>query len=72
MNDRDRRTNPRTAPPGAAYMDCRLCWRRIKLEPERVEIVDYQVAYRCQHCDSSFLIRRGDAVSIGADVAPIA
>jgi len=46
-------------------MNCRLCWKRIKLDPERVEVSNWQIVYRCQLCDSTFLIRTDDAIALG-------
>ena len=60
MDGHDRRTSAKPAAPGAVYMDCRLCWRRIRLDFDRVEIVQWEVVYRCPHCESTFLIRRED------------
>ena len=46
-------------------MDCRLCWRHIKLDPTRVEIDNSQVVYRCQACEQTFSIREADAAALG-------
>jgi anti-anti-sigma factor len=62
---RDRRAARRQAAPNSIYMDCRLCWRRITLLPERVQIIDGTVVYRCQHCDGPFLVRSDDAADLG-------
>jgi len=51
--------------PDDVYMNCRLCWKRIKLDPERVEVSNWQIVYRCQLCDSTFLIRTDDAIALG-------
>jgi hypothetical protein len=64
MDGQDRRNNSRPAATGAVYMDCRLCWRPIRLDFDRVEIVQWEVVYRCPHCESTFLIRRDDANAI--------
>ncbi|MEY2448470.1 MAG: hypothetical protein QOH79_1946 [Acidimicrobiaceae bacterium] len=61
----DRRTAHRRPATGSIFLDCRLCWRRIKLRPERVEVVDNTVVYRCQDCESPFLIRWDDAAGLG-------
>jgi anti-anti-sigma factor len=61
----ERRVARSPSGPGSIFVDCRLCWRRIKLQPERVEIVDGRVVYRCQHCDAPFLVRSDDAASLG-------
>ena len=65
VSEFDRRTAARPATPGAIYLDCRLCWRRLKLEAERVEVVHWEYVYRCPHCDSTFLIREDDAAALG-------
>jgi hypothetical protein len=46
-------------------MDCRQCWRRIKLDPTRVEIDNSEVVYRCQNCEQTFSIREADAAALG-------
>ena len=61
----DRRANRNRAPSGAIFVDCRLCWRRIKLQADQVEIVGGTVVYRCQECESPFLVRSDDAASLG-------
>jgi hypothetical protein len=65
MTEIDRRTAPRFATPGSIYMDCRLCWQRIRLEPDRVQILHWEYVYRCHYCDMTFLIREEDAVALG-------
>jgi uncharacterized C2H2 Zn-finger protein len=65
MNEFNRRTRATGATPGSIYMDCRLCWRRMKLEADHVEIVHWEIVYRCPHCDSTFLIRQEDADGLG-------
>jgi DNA-directed RNA polymerase subunit RPC12/RpoP len=59
-----RKSAPRSAPDGV-YIDCRRCWRHIKLDPTRVEIDSAQVVYRCQNCDATFSIRDSDAAALG-------
>jgi anti-anti-sigma factor len=61
----DRRVMKRRAGPRSIFVDCRLCWRRIKLLAERMEIVEGKVVYRCQHCHSPFLVRADDAAALG-------
>jgi hypothetical protein len=65
MNQINRRTTASIETPGSVYLDCRLCWRRIKLAADRVEIVHWEIVYRCPHCDSTFLIRQQDASTLG-------
>ena len=60
----DRRRASRSG-TGPIRVDCRLCWRRIELDAERIEIAEGRIVYRCQHCDSPFLIRADDAESLG-------
>lgn len=60
----DRRKN-RRVDSSHIFINCRLCWRRIKLEPDRIELTNNATAYRCQMCESSFLIRYEDAVALG-------
>ena len=68
----ERRTNPRATAP-QVYMNCRLCWERIELKPDRVEPLEPgRYAYRCQHCSSSFLIRLEDILALGVDDEPAA
>lgn len=62
----DRRANP-TPPKSPVFMSCRLCWRRIQLEIDRVEPIESGYAYRCQHCESSFLLRRQDILALGLE-----
>ena len=63
----DRRTNPSPTPP-RVFMNCRLCWERLQLEPARVERLETGgFAYRCQHCENSFLLRLDDIVALGVD-----
>ena len=54
------------------FMNCRTCWERIQLEPSRVERTESGYAYRCQHCEGSFLLRVEDALAIdaGGEQAP--
>ena len=54
-----------TPPPDGVFVDCRVCWRHIKLDPTRVEIDNSQVVYRCQNCDETFAIRESDAAALG-------
>jgi anti-anti-sigma factor len=61
----DRRIN-RTTTSADIFVNCRLCWHRVQLEANRVEISDSQVVYRCQQCDNTFLIRAADAASLDA------
>jgi len=61
-NDRRNAQRSGTRP---IYVDCRLCWRRIKLDPDRIEITDGRIVYRCQHCESPFLVRADDADALG-------
>ena len=58
----------RSRRPGSTrdvYMNCRLCWKRVQLDPARAEVVDWQVVYHCQECESTFLIRTEDAIALG-------
>ena len=66
----ERRTNPRSTAP-TVHMNCRLCWERIELKPERVEPLEPgRYAYRCQHCSSSFLVRLEDILALGVEDEP--
>ena len=49
------------------FIDCRVCWRHIKLDPTRVAIDNSQVVYRCQSCGESFAIREDDAAALGVN-----
>ena len=61
----DRRTNPSPTPP-RVFMNCRLCWERIQLDSARVEPLETGgYAYRCQHCENSYLLRLQDIVALG-------
>jgi hypothetical protein len=60
---------PQTAPP--VFMNCRLCWERIQLHLDRVEVVETGFAYHCQRCDNSFLLRLEDILAIGSDGKPV-
>lgn len=51
---------------GAPVVVCKVCWDRIPLQRERIEIADGRVYYRCQSCEGSFLVRWEDAVALGA------
>jgi DNA-directed RNA polymerase subunit RPC12/RpoP len=64
MEGLDRR---KFAPPSGpeVFIDCRACWRHIKLDPTRVEIDNSQVVYRCQSCSNTFAIREDDAAALG-------
>ena len=66
MDGHDRGTRARAATPGGVSMYCGLCGQRITLDFDRVKIVHWEVVYRCQHCDSTSLIRREDAEAIDA------
>lgn len=62
---RERRWH-RPSSPAGLFMNCRLCWQRIRLQPERVVLLDDGlIAYQCQYCESSCLIRTDDAVALG-------
>src|SRR5204863_5031694 len=61
----DRRTNPRPN-SSRVFMNCRLCWDRLKLEAARVERTETGYAYRCPNCENSFLLRYDDVLAIGA------
>ena len=61
----DRRKSAPPSAPDGVFMDCRQCWRRIKLDPTRVEIDNSQVVYRCQNCEQTFSIREADAAALG-------
>jgi len=66
----DRRSNPSPTPP-RVFMNCRLCWDRIQLEPSRVEQLETGgYAYRCQKCDNSYLLRLQDIVALGVADEP--
>ena len=65
MEQADRRTSTRPPASDGVYIDCRSCWRHIKLEATRVEIDNAQVVYRCQNCDATFSIRDSDAAVLG-------
>jgi predicted SprT family Zn-dependent metalloprotease len=68
----DRRTNPAAIPP-RVFMNCRLCWQRIRLQADRVERLETGgYAYRCQQCENSFLLRQDDIDALGVDVEPTA
>ena len=54
-----------TPPSDGVFVDCRICWRHIKLDPTRVEIDNSQVVYRCQNCGETFAIRESDAEALG-------
>jgi len=61
----DRRSNPSPSPP-RVFMNCRLCWERIQLDPARVESLETGgYAYRCQQCENSYLLRLADIVALG-------
>jgi Zn finger protein HypA/HybF involved in hydrogenase expression len=49
----------RAAAP-SARCECRLCWRSVGLEPERIEATEQHVYVRCPHCGGSFPIRHSD------------
>jgi hypothetical protein len=52
--------------PPRVFMNCRLCWERIQLDASRVETLETGgFAYRCQHCENSFLLRLDDIVALG-------
>jgi len=61
----ERRRNAPPSAPDGVYIDCRLCWRHIKLDPKRVEIDNSRVVYRCQNCGETFAIRDTDAAALG-------
>jgi predicted RNA-binding Zn-ribbon protein involved in translation (DUF1610 family) len=64
MEGPDRRKDaPKPGPE--VFIDCRVCWRHIKLDPTRVEIDNSQVVYRCPSCDETFAIREDDAAALG-------
>ena len=65
MEGLDRRKVARPSGP-EVFIDCRVCWRHIKLEPERVEIDNGQVVYVCQSCEGRFSIRETDAAVLPA------
>ena len=65
MEQPDRRRKAPPSAPDGVYIDCRLCWRHIKLDPTRVEIDNSQVVYRCQNCEQTFAIREADAAALG-------
>jgi hypothetical protein len=67
----DRRSNPSPTPP-RVFMNCRLCWERMQLDASRVEQLETGgYAYRCKHCENSFLLRLSDIVALGvADESP--
>ena len=65
MEGLDRRKGARPSGP-EVFIDCRACWRRIKLDPTRVEIDNGQVVYRCQSCEGQFAIRESDASGLPA------
>jgi hypothetical protein len=50
--------------PSEGLVPCRVCWARIRLQQDRVDIVDARVYYRCQNCGGSMLIRYEDAVDM--------
>jgi hypothetical protein len=52
------------------FMNCRLCWERIRLQLDRVQVLETGFAYRCQRCDNSFLLRLEDILAIGSDDQP--
>ena len=62
----DRRKGARPSGPDV-FIDCRACWRHIKLDPQRVEIDNSQVVYRCQNCEGRFAIRESDATQPAKD-----
>ena len=64
MHQPDRRQASPLSGDGV-YIDCRVCWRHIKLDPTRVEIDSAQVVYRCQNCGETFAIRDDDAIALG-------
>ena len=70
MEQPDRRKRAPASAPDGVYIDCRLCWRHIKLDPTRVEIEGAEVVYRCQNCDEVFAIRESDAALFGFDDRP--
>jgi len=59
----------KVAPPSGpdVFIDCRMCWRHIKLDPTNVEIDNSQVVYRCQNCGDAFAIRDEDAKALGVN-----
>ena len=53
------------APAPPLTPECRLCWRRIVLDPSMVERTEQHVYVRCPHCRGSFPIRHGDVAGLG-------
>jgi hypothetical protein len=53
-----------TQPTDAIQLSCRVCSKRLELQPARVEIVDGRVVYRCQYCEHTFLMRAEDAEAL--------
>lgn len=50
-----------TVSHGPPMAVCRVCWKYIELDPDRLETIEGRAFYRCQLCDGSFLIRWEDA-----------
>ena len=64
----ERRWNPKTAAPTPA-LRCRVCFRGVKVDAQRIEETVVHIYYRCEHCNCSFPIRREDAEAIQAAAA---
>jgi hypothetical protein len=51
--------------PSEGLVPCRVCWAYITLQPERVDIVEARVYYRCQRCGGTTMVRYQDAADLG-------